>query len=72
VTVVIYAGKAEVIERRRTHRIEDAGGSCTCLGRPRRDLLKQALEFGFGHGSRKRNKGNIIRILMPHWDFPVA
>ena len=29
-TVVVYARKAKVIERRRTQRIEDAGGSCTC------------------------------------------
>jgi hypothetical protein len=30
--VVVHARKAKVIEGRRTQRIEDEGGSCTCLG----------------------------------------
>ena len=68
-TVVVYARKAKVIERRRTQCVEDAGGRYQCGSTPSRPL-KQALEFGFGHGC-KRNKGNIIRILMPR-DFPVA
>ncbi len=55
--MLIDAGEAKVVERRRTQRIEDSRGSCTSLNRPGRDRVEQALEFGFGHGSRERNKG---------------
>src|SRR5262245_48599151 len=61
--VLIDASKAKVIERRRTQRIKNACGSCASVGRPSRDIVEQAPEFGFGHHSRGGIKGKSPVLL---------
>jgi hypothetical protein len=53
--MVIDSREAEVVEGSGTKRVEDSRCGCAGFNRSGRDCVEQALEFGFGHGSRERN-----------------
>ena len=69
--MVIDPREAEVVERRRTKRIEDSRRSRASLDRPGRDRFEQALEFGFGHGSRKNETRKARSFIELYVTAPI-
>ena len=59
VTMAVDAGKAQIVERRRAHRVEHPAGGVVGAGAAGPNLVKQGVQLLFGHASKKRSRGAL-------------